>query len=126
MPDLQSCVIDRLKKELGKSIALIERRNSGPIKSSVGGWGGYAYTAYYLRTDDSNLFSESLATVHSGQFDITGVTTNGRFFAIEIKDGRDKLRESQKDMMGLYAKYHILYAVVRSVEDVDRFIDRMG
>lgn len=57
-----------------------------------------------------------------GTADILGFTEFGRAIAIECKTGTGKLTKAQTEFAEKAIKYNVAYALVRSIEDLDKFI----
>lgn len=58
-----------------------------------------------------------------GSGDILGALPGGRFLSIEVKVGRDRLRDSQREWMERVNVSGGLAIVARSVEDVERYVE---
>ncbi len=54
--------------------------------------------------------------------DIIGFLDNGKFVNIEVKVGRDKQSEGQRDYEAVVNQYQAVYLVARSIEDVAKFL----
>jgi len=59
----------------------------------------------------------------SGVPDIIGYTGSGIFIAIEIKAGKDRLRQSQVDFLRHARTHGCFTAVVQTIEDVERIVE---
>jgi len=56
--------------------------------------------------------------------DILGLLHNGIFLAIEVKVGRDRQSEAQKNFEAMVCRFNGVYILARSVEDACEGIDR--
>jgi len=59
-----------------------------------------------------------------GSADILGLLHNGIFLAIEVKVGRDKQSEAQRNFEAMVRRFNGVYILARSVEDACEGIDR--
>lgn len=53
-----------------------------------------------------------------GSSDIIGLTSTGRFVAIEVKTGAAKLRKNQQAFKAMMLKYNAIYIEARDLADV--------
>lgn len=72
-----------------------------------------------VRTDDGR----TVMLFPKGFPDLVGFKhSNGKFFAIEIKNEKGRLRDDQKRFAKFAEQYPILYGVARSVDDALKII----
>lgn len=72
-----------------------------------------------IRTEDGR----TIVLFPKGFPDLCGFRHNdGRFFVIECKNARGRLRDSQKRFADFIKQYPVLYGVARSVEDALKII----
>ena len=102
-----------IQHELGKRIVKICRQNSGLIRRTNGSYAGHAYTTYIQ--DDYWT---------SGEPDLSGVFSDGRFFVIEVKSPTGKLSYQQSKVMGFYRSHNIPCLVATSVKEVIEWLGR--
>ena len=81
---------------------------------SKGGFTVFRSNAGKIRTEDGR----TIVLFPQGFPDLCGFRhTNGRFFCLEIKNAKGRLRPDQKLFAKFIGQYPVLYGVARSVED---------
>lgn len=99
--DLLSYTLTRLKQ----AGLLAWRVSNGPVIRSING--------------DQKVFSKSPI---KGFPDVAGVLANGRFFAIELKTEKGRLRPEQLEWITKLNMSSAMAVVLRSREEIDAFV----
>lgn len=94
---------NKIMMALSKNGCTVFRSNAGKIKTADG---------------------RTIVLFPKGFPDLTGFRqSDGRFFAIEIKNERGRLRDDQKHFAEFLKQYPVLYGVARSPDDALKIVE---
>lgn len=61
-----------------------------------------------------------------GSSDILGITNKGKFLAVEIKIGNDKLRKDQENFKAMIEKNNGLHFIIRCQDDINNMLGNIN